>query len=547
MADNNFRSDRSRDPLAELARLIGQGNPHAQNAPRQSYGSERSAAVPAHVDWAAEQDHGAHDGYGAQDGYHAHDDGHEAHDGHVHDGHVHDDHAHDGHVDDGHLHDGHVDERYAPALAAAPASYARQERGYEHDAPAGSHYFSGPAAQFNGFHEEETEAYDDNPPPPLAPANQLESYGAADHGDEADEYQHGDDDYAADTHDDESPSPRRRSGLVIAVAIFSLAVVGTAGAFGYRAMFGGSVLPTLPPIIKASNGPNRVAPVSGDAQANYAADAKQAGGTTGSAETLLSREEQPVTIEPPKAAPRIVSTIPIVTSAGAAQGTVPNGMNAPTQGAPGQLAAADTAWPPPPPTGAPPAPMAVAAPSSASPAPAPSEPKKIHTVTIRTDQSGGADATSASTTPAAAPPVVRQNRTAAAPKASAQPSGSNAPMSIVPGSQAAAPPPPRTRVSATTTADAPMAVASTTASGGGYAVQVTSQRSEGEAQSAYRALQAKYPDQLGGRTPIIRRADLGDKGTYYRALVGPFSSAEEAGGLCSGLKAAGAKCIIQRN
>jgi cell division septation protein DedD len=99
-----------------------------------------------------------------------------------------------------------------------------------------------------------------------------------------------------------------------------------------------------------------------------------------------------------------------------------------------------------------------------------------------------------------------------------------------------------------------MAVASTStvpaaapSAGGGYAVQVTSQRSEGEAQTAFRTLQAKYPNQLGGRSPIIRRADLGDKGTYYRALVGPFSSAEQAAGLCSGLKAAGGNCIVQRN
>jgi cell division septation protein DedD len=84
-------------------------------------------------------------------------------------------------------------------------------------------------------------------------------------------------------------------------------------------------------------------------------------------------------------------------------------------------------------------------------------------------------------------------------------------------------------------------------SGGGYAVQITSQRSESEAQAAFRALRAKYPSQLNGREPIIRRADLGEKGTYYRALVGPFASAEEAAGLCSGLKAAGASCIVQRN
>jgi hypothetical protein len=44
--------------------------------------------------------------------------------------------------------------------------------------------------------------------------------------------------------------------VVLVMAIFGLAVVGTAGAFGYRAMFGGSVLPTLPPIAKASNEQN---------------------------------------------------------------------------------------------------------------------------------------------------------------------------------------------------------------------------------------------------------------------------------------------------
>jgi hypothetical protein len=83
--------------------------------------------------------------------------------------------------------------------------------------------------------------------------------------------------------------------------------------------------------------------------------------------------------------------------------------------------------------------------------------------------------------------------------------------------------------------------------GGGYAVQVTSERSESSAQAAFRVLQAKYPNQLGGRQAIIRRAELGAAGTYYRALVGPLRSAEEAKRLCSGLKAAGADCIILKN
>ncbi len=58
---------------------------------------------------------------------------------------------------------------------------------------------------------------------------------------------------------------------------------------------------------------------------------------------------------------------------------------------------------------------------------------------------------------------------------------------------------------------------------------------------------AKFPTQLGGREPIIRRADLGAKGVYYRALVGPFASADQAAGMCSSLKAAGGSCIVQRN
>ena len=83
--------------------------------------------------------------------------------------------------------------------------------------------------------------------------------------------------------------------------------------------------------------------------------------------------------------------------------------------------------------------------------------------------------------------------------------------------------------------------------GGGYAVQVGSERTEKDAQAAFRVLQAKYPDQLGDRQAIIRRADLGGAGTYYRALVGPLSSAGEARRLCSRLKVAGADCIIQKN
>ena len=78
-------------------------------------------------------------------------------------------------------------------------------------------------------------------------------------------------------------------------------------------------------------------------------------------------------------------------------------------------------------------------------------------------------------------------------------------------------------------------------------VQVSARRSKADAQASFRSLQSKFPRQLGGRTAIFLRADLGAKGIYYRAMVGPFGSADEAGRFCSGYKAAGGQCIIQRN
>jgi cell division septation protein DedD len=82
---------------------------------------------------------------------------------------------------------------------------------------------------------------------------------------------------------------------------------------------------------------------------------------------------------------------------------------------------------------------------------------------------------------------------------------------------------------------------------GGYAVQVSSQRSEADAQASYRSLQSRYGAVLGGREAMIRRADLGEKGVHYRAQVGPFASADQATALCNDLKAAGGTCFIVKN
>jgi hypothetical protein len=83
--------------------------------------------------------------------------------------------------------------------------------------------------------------------------------------------------------------------------------------------------------------------------------------------------------------------------------------------------------------------------------------------------------------------------------------------------------------------------------GGGFVVQLSSQKTESEAQSSFRSLQAKFPDELGSRQPIIRRADLGSKGVFYRTMIGPFGSAHEASQFCATYKAAGGQCVVPNN
>jgi hypothetical protein len=142
-------------------------------------------------------------------------------------------------------------------------------------------------------------------------------------------------------------------------------------------------------------------------------------------------------------------------------------------------------------------------------------------------------------TPPAAHEEARPQTHAAAPRHSA-----NAPLSLTPDANAPQPAP-----AAAPRAAAPQRIASAPASSngsGGYAVQISSQRSEADAQAAFRNMQGRYPSQLGGKPVMIRRADLGSKGVYYRAMVGPFANAGEATELCNSLKAAGGQCIVQK-
>jgi cell division protein FtsN len=176
------------------------------------------------------------------------------------------------------------------------------------------------------------------------------------------------------------------------------------------------------------------------------------------------------------------------------------------------------------------------------------EPRKIRTLSVKGDQPD------ASATPVGAPPPAKPTPATRSVAAAANANASaNTPLSLAPQPGQPVPAPvaePRARVAATNPAANPEPTASAPAAAGasgGYLVQVSSQRNEADAQASFKALQGKFPAVLGSRSPVIKRADLGDKGVYYRALVGPFGSSDEAAQWCGSLKTAGGQCIIQRN
>lgn len=81
---------------------------------------------------------------------------------------------------------------------------------------------------------------------------------------------------------------------------------------------------------------------------------------------------------------------------------------------------------------------------------------------------------------------------------------------------------------------------------GPWGVQLSSQRSRADAESAFRGLQERFPGILRGVRPTIAAAQVDGRGTFYRVRVGATSQ-REAGALCERLKSAGADCFVGRN
>lgn len=81
---------------------------------------------------------------------------------------------------------------------------------------------------------------------------------------------------------------------------------------------------------------------------------------------------------------------------------------------------------------------------------------------------------------------------------------------------------------------------------GAYAVQLAAFRTEDSARTAWRRLQERFPDLLGGRELLLQRAEIADQGTFWRVRTGPFAAEAEAERLCRKLKGQEQPCLAVR-
>jgi|GEM_PF-4636217 len=76
------------------------------------------------------------------------------------------------------------------------------------------------------------------------------------------------------------------------------------------------------------------------------------------------------------------------------------------------------------------------------------------------------------------------------------------------------------------------------------AIHLSSLSSEEKAKGHWSALQEAFPGTLRDLVLDVQRADLGDRGIFYRVLAGPFASQSEAKRTCEELKALRQYCRV---
>jgi cell division septation protein DedD len=92
---------------------------------------------------------------------------------------------------------------------------------------------------------------------------------------------------------------------------------------------------------------------------------------------------------------------------------------------------------------------------------------------------------------------------------------------------------------------APAAVAPA-AGGGRYRVQLAALRTNEDAGREWEKMKRAHPDLLGALALNVVRADLGDRGTFYRIQAGPLADESTAKDLCRRLSEKKVGCLVVR-
>ena len=80
----------------------------------------------------------------------------------------------------------------------------------------------------------------------------------------------------------------------------------------------------------------------------------------------------------------------------------------------------------------------------------------------------------------------------------------------------------------------------------GWGVQLVGSASQASALASFQQLQKAYKTLLETRQPLVIQSKVGTSSFWYRVRVVTDSRAD-ADRLCSGLRAAGGSCLVQRN
>lgn len=416
------------------------------------------------------------------------------------------------------------DLRREPDFQQDPHQYAAAERGQsaqysipphvppqQWSSPTADRYAPQPAQQDqygyagqNQYGQPALEApYGQQPHDPHQGYDQGYSHDGQQHANPADpQYQ---EEYAEDEEPVEE-EPKKRRGLLLIAALVSAIVAGGGMAYLYKTFSGSGS--GKAPVLKAEQTPPKARPQNPGGKEFPFAERKiteRVGEAQAPAEGQSTQVASAENAEP--AGPRRVQIIPITPNGAVASGPPPESAPRPTIAVPGMVIDNSSMAPRPAPI------------PQAAPAPQPQR------------QAAVQPPPQAPAPPRAAPPPPQPRPQPSAEATPAAPAAPERRASVavpkVPKNNDAFSPGAQTQGAAPATG------------GNGFVAVLASQKSRMDALKVFADLQQRYGDVLSNKPADVQEANLGERGVFYRAVVGPPGSRESAAQVCTQLKAAG--------